>query len=613
MYVIYPKPQRVEFRAGQFDFNIKKVFFERKMENVFSELKKFVDFEIGDVNASQILFLVKKDLGEQAYEIEVTEQKIVLSASQEVGFFYAVKTLKQMLNPHMRNVFIHDEPDLNTRGFMFDISRNKVPTVDTIKYVIDLMSDLKMNHLELYVEGFSFEYKSFPQYLEKESYITVEEYKEIEIYANSKYIDLVPNQNGFGHMGDWLKKDEFKDLAESPEGIHLWGTHRDPSTLNPLDPKSFELVKKMYEDMIPHSTSKYFNMNFDEPFELGKGRSKEVCEEKGLSNVYMDFALKAYDEIKKYNKIPLIWGDVLINHTDVLDRVPKDMIFVDWGYDAEYPFAKNLLKLKNAGIKFMAAPGSSSWTSILGRTYDSLTTVRNACVYTKLYGGEGILMTDWGDFGHFQPLSVTLTPLAYAGLLSWRTSEGTYKLLKHYVNKFIFNDNTNIMADLMLDLGNYNRYENAYASNGTNAFHVLMYANWALKEDNPIEYFTTKMNDKILTYQKYLALQDFLAAKAKDLQNANIDEVVRAEVQYGINLVSTFIKVNISLNKDVDENLRNKYLQEVIDSEQSLIDEIRKIWLLRNKVSSLEKSITYINNLVIFVSKLLGGKNGKKQ
>ena len=142
MYVIYPKPQRVEFRAGQFDFNIKKVFFERKMENVFSELKKFVDFEIGDVNASQILFLVKKDLGEQAYEIEVTEQKIVLSASQEIGFFYAVKTLKQMLSSHMRNVFIHDEPDLNTRGFMFDISRNKVPTVDTIKYVIDLMSKL---------------------------------------------------------------------------------------------------------------------------------------------------------------------------------------------------------------------------------------------------------------------------------------------------------------------------------------------------------------------------------------------------------------------------------------------------------------------------------------
>ena len=86
-------------------------------------------------------------------------------------------------------------------------------------------------------------------------------------------------------------------------------------------------------------------MNFDEPFELGLNKNKQKCLELGKENVYLEFVEKAYKEIKKHNKIPLIWGDVLIRHDNVLEKIPKDMIFVDWGYDAQYPFDKTLEKL----------------------------------------------------------------------------------------------------------------------------------------------------------------------------------------------------------------------------------------------------------------------------
>ena len=61
------------------------------------------------------------------------------------------------------------------------------------------MCEVKMNHLELY-EGFSFGYPSFKNYLKENNYISAEEYQEIEDYALKHMIDLVPNQNGFGHM-----------------------------------------------------------------------------------------------------------------------------------------------------------------------------------------------------------------------------------------------------------------------------------------------------------------------------------------------------------------------------------------------------------------------------
>ena len=156
----------------------------------------------------------------------------------------------------------------------------------------------------------------------------------------------------------------------------------------------------MYKDMLPYSNSKYFNMNFDEPFELGKGKSKEAVEKEGLGNVYIDFVLKAYEEVKKYNKTPMIWGDVLINHPELLHRLPEEMLFIDWGYDANYPFNRHLKQLSDLNIKFLAAPATTSWCSFLGRTNDWWENIQNACVYTHVHGGEGVIVTDWGDFGH---------------------------------------------------------------------------------------------------------------------------------------------------------------------------------------------------------------------
>ena len=97
-------------------------------------------------------------------------------------------------------------------------------------------------------------------------------------------------------MEAWLEKEKVKDLAICPNGINLWGRWRRPSTLNPLNPGSLDLVKKMYADMIPYTKSKYFNMDFDEPFELSKG----LPEGEDVEEVYLDFVEKVYNEIKKY-------------------------------------------------------------------------------------------------------------------------------------------------------------------------------------------------------------------------------------------------------------------------------------------------------------------------
>jgi hypothetical protein len=516
--------------------------------------------------------------------------------------YYATKTLIQLFKDEsIRCGYIKDKPDLRVRGFMHDISRNKVPKLETLKYIVDIMSDLKMNHFELYVEGFSFEYKSFRQYLEDESYITVEEYLELEKYCNDRFIDLVPNQNGLGHMEQWLAKDEFKDLAEAPEGIRLWGTHRDPSTLNVLDPRSLELIDSMYEDMLPISSSKYFNMNFDEPFELGKNKTKQRCDEIGKENVYLEFVEKAYNLIKKHNKIPLIWGDVLINHDNVLDKIPKDMIFIDWGYDAEYPFDKHLAKLKKAGIKFMAAPATTTWCSLLTRTTDYLENISAAVWHTYKLGGEGVLVTDWGDVGHMQHLSASFAPLVYTGLLSYRVKHGTFKDLKYYLNKFIFKDKLNLAADVFMDAGSYLKYEPEYTGNGSMTFYSLVKMLNALKEEDPIKYFRDRIKYCIYNYEQYTLLMDFFNQKKKEINMCQIEDIFKNEMINSINILEMIATVVIGYQEELDLQYRLKAFKNAYDSIDSIVKDLERLWLVRNKYSRLGQTVNNFNKVKEFI------------
>ncbi|HHX78879.1 MAG TPA: family 20 glycosylhydrolase [Acholeplasmataceae bacterium] len=607
MYKLYPSVRTIVYTKEHFITKDKYfVSFDKFLENVFNKLNTFLSAnkkkEAGDIN-----FIYDSSLKEEEYQLNIDSNKIHISYKSEAGAFFAVTTLKQIFRQSgekLQTVEINDYPDLSIRGLLLDISRNKVPKLETVYKVVDLMSDLKMNHLELYVEGFSFEYKSFSKYLVEDGYFTLEEYKELEEYCNQRSIDLVPNQNGFGHMADWLAKEEFNDLAECPDGAYIWGRNRPAATLDPGDPRSLKLISKMYADMLPHSNSKYFNMNFDEPMELGKGKSKEICEEKGIANVYIDYTLKAYDEIKKYNKTPLIWGDVLIHHPESLKRLPKDMLFVDWGYDSVYPYSKNLKKLSDLNIKFLAAPATTSWCSFTGRSNEYIESINNACIYTKKYGGFGVILTDWGDFGHFQFLPISYAPIAYLAMMSWTTEEGTITKLPDYMNKYVFKDKENLLFQTMFDLGSYNRYENSYTTNATYTFYGFLWGYYASKAEDPIEYYKNKTKGSILSVNKFNLLHQFLNNKVEEIQITDLHcddgDLIKKELYQSIYLIKNIQKVMMAFNEDLSIKERISYLEEVMNSKNRIIDRQKKLWLSRNKSGGLEDSIALIEGFLKF-------------
>lgn len=210
---------------------------------------------IGDRAASRraIIFQHEGKLPDQVYILSTSEEGILIRYGRPSGAFHATRTLKQLVRQCGRSLpamEIIDEPDSPSRGFMLDIGRDKIPTMDTLRRVVDLMADVKLNHLELYIEGVPFAYASYPFMWEPETLITGEEIMNLGRYCRGRVIELVPNragpnQNSFGHMAPWPARRSLNHLAECPDGFDFHGRRMPPTTLNPRDPDSINLVQTL--------------------------------------------------------------------------------------------------------------------------------------------------------------------------------------------------------------------------------------------------------------------------------------------------------------------------------------------------------------------------------
>lgn len=566
-----------------------------KVENAFSPLlfRHYKDMILAD-DSSPTILEIKQDLSvenEEEYHLIIQEDRIQIISKTEKAVFYGLVTLKQLQSEQIiETQEIKDKPDLEVRGLMLDISRAKVLNVSSIKKIIDLMAELKYNHLELYVEGFSYEYKNIKEALADKNYLTQEEYLEVEKYAIEKYIDFVPNQNGFGHMSDWLALDKFKELAECPDGFEIWGSKRPPSTLDPTNPKSFELVKQMYEEMIPFTKSKYFNMNFDEPYELGHGKSKQECLKTSTEDVYIEYLEKLANVVRKYNKTPMIWGDVLVKHPDKISKLSKDIVFIDWGYNKAYDFVNHAKMLEELKVKYLLAPGTSTWSSITGRFIDMKETIENSTYASKKYHGLGILLTDWGDMGHLQYLPSSYLGFIYGAMLSW--SSGTIEDAEKYL-AIILNDE--ILAKVIVELSRYHELEGEYRDYGTRLFASIMWAEHGKRQDDKVNFFLNRMKSNIISYEAVQNLHKLFTQEKNKLQNAK-ECLEKDEIKNAILLLETLLDINERLHSYLDNCIVN--FDEPIKNLEKYLENHKKLWLARNIKEGYAFSANRINWLI---------------
>ncbi|MEJ7779816.1 MAG: beta-N-acetylhexosaminidase [Daejeonella sp.] len=160
----------------------------------------------------------------ESYKIKVTAKNITVTAVSSAGLYYAVQTLKQLVEGSgdraaIPEVEIHDWPSLAYRGFMMDMSHMQFPRVEEIKKQIDFLARWKTNQYFFYSEA-SIELDGYPLLMSNARY-TKEQIRDIIAYAKARHIDVIPNMELYGHLHDLFKLEHYSDLSVTPYGGSL--------------------------------------------------------------------------------------------------------------------------------------------------------------------------------------------------------------------------------------------------------------------------------------------------------------------------------------------------------------------------------------------------------
>lgn len=421
----------------------------------------------------------------RGYRLAIAEEGLSIVATSAAGLQHAVCTLVQLIalaagDPGqllLPRLELEDWPDFPVRGVMLDVSRDKVPTLQTLQALIDRFARWKLNQVQLYMEH-TFAYADHARVWQDASPLSAEEVRALDAYAAARHIELVPNQNSFGHMHRWLRHDAYRALAECPLGFeHPWNWTGEPYGLCATDPASLSFLERLYDELLPNFQSRLFNVGLDETIDLGCGRSKAACETRGTEQVYLEFLKEVHARVAERGHTMQFWGDVIVNRPSLVAALPRDAIALEWGYEADHPFAEHLALFQKAGLDFYVCPGTSSWNSIAGRTENAIANLARAAREGHAAGASGLLITDWGDHGHLQPLSVSYLGLLLGAGFSWNVADAERASeldVPRLLDTHAFFDTASVLGKVAYDLGNTYREAGSLRPNASVLFWSLI-------------------------------------------------------------------------------------------------------------------------------------------
>jgi hexosaminidase len=357
---LMPYPKSINLEEGKFrideNFNVKFTNVGHRIEKLSDRfLKRLADRtglflknpfakELDNSIEPSLKIEIEKEsklvLNEdESYNLKISENKIELNSSTDLGAIRGVETLLQLLESdslgyYFSEVVIKDEPRFPWRGLMIDVCRHFMP-IEVIKRNIDGMAAVKLNVLHLHLsedQGFRIESKIFPKLTELGSdglFFTQEQIKEIINYADERGIRVVPEFDVPGHATAILTA--YPELASAPGPYKIernWGVF-DP-TLNPTIDTTYKFLDKLFGEMSQLFPDEYFHIGGDEnngnqwnANELIQKFMKEnnIPDNHSLQGYFNNHLLKI---LTKYNKKMVGWDEIF--HPSM----PTNIVIQSW-------------------------------------------------------------------------------------------------------------------------------------------------------------------------------------------------------------------------------------------------------------------------------------------
>ena len=382
----------------------------------------------------------------QGYRLAICDGAATIDAGGDAGAFYAGITLAQLDRLHpdgVPDMIIVDDPGIEWRGVMLDVSRGKVPTLETLELIIERLAALKINLLQLYLEH-TFAHPGHEDAWREATPYTAADIDRLRTFAAQRHVELVGQQNALGHMERWLEHQRYAPLAALPGGYRTAdGGHEPAACVDPALAESFDLVAELVSNVAEAFGSQMVHVGLDEPIDLNPAVWDAIFDvpgapvpwagvDNGAFCVPLDEPRRSQyiDWVRRLRELPaldgrqmLMWADVMAPSPELLTQIPAGVTLVEWGYEASHPFDARCGRIARAGLPLWVAPGTSSWSSMSGRIANMTANVRAAVDAAVAHHGRGVVVCDWGNDGHFQYLPVSWPAFVTTAALAWNPAD----------------------------------------------------------------------------------------------------------------------------------------------------------------------------------------------
>ena len=200
---------------------------------------------------------------------------------------------------------------------------------------------------------------------------------------------------------------------------------------------------------MPLFRSRKFNICADETFDLGKGESRQEAAKRGIGTMYADFVGRLCRHVEDHGHRVMMWADVALEHPEIISMLSENVTWLNWQYEPDTDDSK-VATLARSGATQIVCPAVWCWNALIPRIDDAWNNISRMAAYGHAHGALGMLVTDWGDFGHVNDPRMSIPGMIIGAQQAWNPDAGLSEPdMLSRISKIEYGDHSGRLVDML--------------------------------------------------------------------------------------------------------------------------------------------------------------------
>ncbi len=360
--------------------------------------------------------------------------KYEIQYNEKTDFYRALALLANAFKSN-KKIEIREERQFKTSGAMIDVSRGLVYKKEAVFDILEYMALMGMNMFMLYTED-TYKMEKYPMFGYLRGGYSVEELKEIDDYAYTLGIEVIPCIQTLGHMERYLRWPEAKDIKDTKD-VMLAGAD-----------KTYEFIEESFKTMRSAFRSDRIHIGMDEAIGIGTGNYLKHNEPSATKDIMAKHLVRVSELCEKYNYHPMIWSDMFFRLSgyggeydtraeipkSLKDELPRDVEMIYWDYVMESEETNDIIIKKHFEMERPCGFASAIWTfnrfvTCYKKSYDTSRHQLKACKKNNL---DTVMTTVWNNGSSYSSLYTILPGLQAFAELSYDVNADEAKIAENF-------------------------------------------------------------------------------------------------------------------------------------------------------------------------------------